>query len=179
VKSELLADEVGAIYSPDTSSDLALYKSRVTASMPSGVRGDFVKTVAEQVLPNFRMTPSLAVQLRLNEEAFEDWRSALAKLQIQTSALDEATATALIEAELAPAVRRVENASKKTGVLLRSWDQLAFPLMAELMVWQLGGDFGYGGPLTSALLLGKAGLTRKPGNGVDAIVATIVRKGAS
>lgn len=174
-KCQVLAHELDAVYSPDFHSDLKLLEARVGSALPTNLSNAFIRDVSSQILPNFTLTPDAAVKMRLNEDDFEDWRSALMKLRLLTGDLAPDQVRELVQTELQPAIARVQRLQSRRNSFMRSWDQAAIPLVAELAVWKLGGAFGIGGVLAGALLWARAGLSTTTPGGADAVLATVVR----
>lgn len=120
-KTLMFSRDAGAFYAPSSEGELALLEAK-SAEVLRGKRSfapgqRLITEALRAIVPDLRLDPATAVELRRSEEAFGEWRRELREMQRATAGVPDEDIPQLVQDVLQPKIDGVRRSVSRSPVL--------------------------------------------------------------
>ncbi len=121
-KSLALADDAEATYAPPTDADFSLLRAKLALAVGKQSRvgrhpSEVLTEVSRLLIPDLELDLSTTVEVRRDEDSFDDWRRSLSSLARDARDDDPETLAARVEDALIPRIHDIKKATSKSATL--------------------------------------------------------------
>jgi hypothetical protein len=123
-KSLAVSDQAGATFVPSTEVELALLQAKadqVSLKLSKAMQPiELLREVTRVLIPDLALSTESAIAVRTSEQNFDDWRRMIRTLARSAAGHTDAEIQGLVEDQLLPIRRRLEQATRRSAVLTRA-----------------------------------------------------------